>query len=245
MKNLLTSNVYTWYFDSSENDASSIWTPFKKEDNNAIEIDFKKFCLSKGSNKFEGKDFTIDFNNYLMENKNNSKTQMTSRMNQCPQNFTKQIKEIKPKKSSSITKITEDTIPNIQKDYFLTFKNIFPSPPMIEKKLKFYWNTDTNSIIVHLFSDAIGNPTSDKILKKLSEDNYEEMCELIKTKDKNDFEIKFKMNVPLQMLGHVSKTYWYFRVDETNDEFWEQFSKEENSEIEIIYKQRFLNHQEN
>ena len=245
LKNLLTSNVYTWYFDSSENDASSIWTPFKKEDNNAIEIDFKKFCLSKGSNKFEGKDFTIDFNNYLMENKNNSKTQMTSRMNQCPQNFTKQIKEIKPKKSSSITKITEETIPNIQKDYFLTFKNIFPSPPMIEKKLKFYWNTDTNSIIVHLFSDAIGNPTSDKILKKLSKDNYEEMCELIKTKDKNDFEIKFKMNVPLQMLGHVSKTYWYFRVDETNDEFWEQFSKEENSEIEIIYKQRFLNHQEN
>ena len=71
------------------------------------------------------------------------------------------------------------------------------------------------------------------------------MCELIKTKDTNEFEVKFKIKIPFQLMGRVSKSNWYYKYNEGSDEFWQQFSKDENIDLDIVYKKRFLQHHEN
>ena len=245
LKNLITSKNYIWYVDTGNDITTNIWAPFRIEENKKIELGFKSFCLSLGSSIYEGEHHRIDFNNFWMTNKNDQKTHKVSRRNECPENITRVDyfnNEMKPIKSQ-ITTISEETIQNIQKDYFLTFKNIFCLCNNSNEHIKFYWRKVTDSIVLRYDQPQMNN-SRETILQRLDDEEYQEMCELIKTEDLNEFEVKFKFKIPLQLMKRVSKSYWYFKYDDKNEEFWQQFDKEESNEIDLVYKHRFLIHQE-
>ena len=248
LDNTLAFNIYRWYIGS--NDISPIiWAPFRIQDNDKINLAFKIFCLSKGSNIYEDDDFQIDFNEFSLIHKKESKKSKVTRKKECPKNITRIEyfnNNIKPK-PTAITTITENTIQEVQKDNILNFKNIFSLKIMRNTKVKFYWKqTNTNdSIILRLYdgkNENCFNPT----LERLMEEDFQEICELIKTEDVNEFEVIFKIKIPFQLLGRISKSSWYFKCDQEPgiDEFWEQFSKDENCDIETAYKKRFLLHNE-
>ena len=239
LKNLLSSKIYRWYLSSNDN--SPVWTPFRIDENDKIETQFKKFSLSKGSNIYEGQYFKIDFNLFSMTYLNDLKTVKVSRKNDSVVN---EVTNETNKKVSEITTISEKTIKSIQKEYFLNFKNIFPLKILYEQQVKFYWKQESNSIIVRIYQ-KINEDASNPVLDLLIQDGFQEMCELIKTKDTNEFEVKFKIKIPFQLMGRVSKSNWYYKYNEGSDEFWQQFSKEENIDLDFAYKKRFLQHHEN
>ena len=89
------------------------------------------------------------------------------------------------------------------------------------------------SLIVRIFQKENEDLISSKINKLLEEENYQEMCELVKMKDVNEFDIVFKTSITFQFLAKISKSSWYFKYDESYDEIWKQFKKDDNQEIEF------------
>ena len=242
LKNLLTSTLNRWFYSTSY--GNSNWTRFQTDINNEIDKEFKKYYLSMGSNIYEYKNFIFDFKELTMMNKIDLKTVKISRNLECPQssrtNFL--IKEIKPK-LPVFSKISEDNFIDIEKDYFLNFKNIFPSDVMTQKIVKFYLNKETYSIIFRSYQ-KINEDASNSLLDQLNEEGFEEMCELTKTCNVNEFEVNFKIKIPFQLMSRISKPFWYFKYFEGNNEFWKQFTKEENLEIDHAYKIRYLKNNE-
>ena len=253
LKNELNCQNYKWYLDTSENNISSIWAPFRIDDNEKIDNEYKKYNLSKGPNFYENDRFIIDFSLFLLTNKKDKSIQKVVRKNYCPENIARVDyfnNEIMPQKSkNTLSTISDETIQNIEKDYYLTFKNIFPPKSnnqyIAYQNMKFYWNKQTNSILLHIYSqNSFKDKSSDTILESLEENNYIEICEMIKFFKTDEVQISFKEKIPLRLFSLIFKSRWYSKYNDKNEEFWEQFSKEENKLIENHYKQKFLPHQQ-
>ena len=89
LKNELSSNVYRWYFDSSENNTSQIWSPFRLDMNDQIDREYYNFNMSKGPNIYENQNFTINFTNFEINWKNENTSKKLERKNSCPKNITR------------------------------------------------------------------------------------------------------------------------------------------------------------
>ena len=100
------------------------------------------------------------------------------------------------------------------------------------------------SLIVRIYQEKNEDAISPEINQLLEEDNYVEICELIKTKDVNEFDVIFKTKIPFQLLGKISKSSWYYKYHISNDEFWKRFEKDDNNDIEFAYKTRYLQNNE-
>ena len=254
LKNELSSNVYRWYFDSSENNTSRIWSPFRLDINDQIDREYYNFNMSKGPNIYENENFTINFTNFEINWKNENTSKKLERKNYCPKNVTRIDyfnNDINPQKQkNTISTLSDETIQNIEKDYFLTFKNIFPpisNKIILTQIIKFFCNKERKSIIIQIYSEgnkiSYKNESSDDILNKLEDDSYIEICEMIKFCDTDELKITFRENIPFRIFRQILKSKWYSKYNKQNEDFWEQFDEEENDLINHHYKQKFLPHQ--
>ena len=209
LNNLLSSKLHTWYFNSCEDDTSALCAPFRIAENAEIDEKYVNFILNAGSHLYEGQNFTLNFNLLTMINKTDSKVSKVSRKNECPKNITRIDyfnKDINPIKSNTTT-ISEESIQKLEKDYYLTFKNIFPNN-FKHEQINIFFQKETKSIIVQLFHKKnIGKSAS--IIEKLKEEKYSLICEISKKIDSDELEIGFKKEkIPLQIFGRIFKCHW-------------------------------------
>ena len=135
LKNTLTSNIYKWYYNTSENNIFPIWGAFSINVNKRIELQFINFSLSKASSIYEEENKKFDFNKFTMTTKKDMITQELARSNQSPKDIPDVNYTCKNEtQTSTVTTITEETLHNIHKEHYLTFKNIFSSN-VSEKKI--------------------------------------------------------------------------------------------------------------
>jgi WD40 repeat protein len=246
LPNYLLENNFKWYFSNNEN----YWTPYNIEINLKIETRFKNFYLNKGIGKYLVQGYELDFKKFIEKCIMDGKIKKIARFNKCPINiirkdyFNNEIKlEMYPVNPS-----IKESMTHLRKQCFLLFKNIFPSKFYSKtQKFGFYLKSKSNSIILHLASgwsfddnDEVEDKYSTSVLiEKLRLDGYKLICEIDKDQDKSsNF---FNLNkFPIKMMRSLFKTRWYQRFDEGNKYLWLQLGCQANSEIESIYKKKFL-----
>ena len=248
--NKTSSKIYKWCFKNSVDDISPNWTIFKDEENDLIEAFFSKFCISNVAQLYETEKYSINFSNLSIKSKIDCKTHELSLSIECPQNLQRENyfnHEIKPQKLKS-TKISDNTLHKIKKDYFLTFKNIFPSKKYYENT-RVYWKKQDNSFIIHFFTDEITKEAnfikpSDNVLNTLKKKNYVEICQIIRNPKSNEQKICFKKKISIQVLTKFFKYHWCHKHEDFDDQVWKLFSKDENYHIDHHYKHNYIQNQE-
>ena len=255
-KNYLTFDKFRWYFRAEEHPSqettSPLWAPYRIDDNEQIELAFYNYTLSKGGSTLKKQFFTIDFSKYVEVT--DGKEKQIGRFKVCPTNITRVEKyhsEIKPQQSD-ITTLTESSIKQIKKDYFLKFKNIFPSKFHAKNsKVTYFYNSTEDIVVIHFSQDF----TCIKVLNKLeekakfnSESNdsmllgkgYKKLCEIeMKGKGKTLLDIKI-VDLPPQKLGNIFKYNWYHKYDEQYEHLWQQYNNLDNSTIRHAYKHKYF-----
>jgi len=153
--NTLTYHKYRWYFETEEGH----WAPYRVDDKHKIEAEYFKYTMSKAGSIYQGSYFNLNFKEMQETNKLEEKTKKVERFLDCPTNIGRTnyySNSVKPQKTNSLTTVSMDTIQNVKKDFYLNFKNIFPTKhkehtflpfhKKVEKLIKFFLNTHFNQL---------------------------------------------------------------------------------------------------
>ena len=144
--------------------------------------------------------------------------------------------------------LEQDKITQIKRDHVLYFKNIFPSRNHSNnQKIIFYYNSKFDSIILYLQSgwDTKENSalkTNDKIINSLIEKGFKELIKFELEMKRDTLKASFEISQRLVL--RIFNYKWYFRIDDSSDQLWEQYNLKDNSKIEKLYKKYLLNNQE-
>ena len=249
LKNSLSFEKNRWYSLIEDN----TWAPYRIDDSATIENKYIDYYLSKGPASMEGDYYVIDFVSMLETSKLNSKLKKVGRFKECPESLTRinyYNNEIKPQKSSIVT-IDEQSVKSINKDYYLRFKNIFPTNNHETKqKMIYYYNSVDQSVILQMFSGwnsehVMYLKTNEEdiltctLIKKLEDEGYRVLCKVNRNHNTDCIDFKMK-EFPTNMMRSVFKTNWFYKLDEKCNHLWKQYSIKLNSNIDLAYKHNFL-----